>query len=159
MNMLILSILLAGIAIVLAYMSRWEALAIAWAALACAIFSHLLTLGVSAVVFWGIATALVMGIYAMLPAEVRKAKAGVPYLCTGALVGAVLGMIVATQAAIILGCAIGIVLGAIAFGRMGGKALGYPSKKFFNYALAKGFQALVVFSMLGLLLCGLINKV
>lgn len=145
---LVLGILLIGVAIVLAYISRWEAAAVAFAAYLVGKISGQADISASTLIFWGIAALIAVLICLLLPKEVRNSRAGLPFFCTGALAGSLIGLILNSSAAIIIGCAAGVILSAFAFGNMkAGKQMGFPSKKFFNYLLAKGLPVIVTFSM------------
>ncbi len=151
LSMLIISVLLTGASAVLAYRARWEAVLLSFAAL---VFGKLcgLPLDSSFLIFWGVASLIVIAIYFLLPLQVRSSRVGLPFFCTGALVGAFVGLLLNSVAAVIVGSAAGVLLGAVAFSRMeAGRVLGFPSKKFFNYLCAKGLPLVVIFSMLGII--------
>lgn len=158
MVLLVISALLAGMAITLAYLSRWESVAAAFLALLGASFSDIAD-GPDAklLIFWGITAALAVALALMLPAQVSRSRAGLAYICTGALTGLALGLAAWMPSAIILCTALGIAAGALIMGwAKPGQALGFPSKKFFNYVLAKGFPVLVAYSIVGLAIASLL---
>lgn len=151
LTMLIISVLLTGVSAVLSYMSRWVAVLLSFAAL---FFGKLsgLDLDISSMIFWGVAALIVVAIYFLLPRQVSRSRVGLPFFCTGALVGALVGLLLNTMAGVIIASAVGVLMGAVAFSRMkAGRVLGFPSKKFFNYLCAKGLPLVVIFSMLGIL--------
>lgn len=151
LSMLIISVLLTGVSVVLSYMSRWEAVLLSLAALVFGKLSGLL-IDSSSLIFWGLASIIVVVIYFLLPRQVRMSRVGLPYFCTGALAGAFLGLLLNSVAGVIVASAAGVLLGAVAFSRMdAGRVLEFPSKKFFNYLCAKGLPLVVIFSMLGIL--------
>ncbi len=96
--------------------------------------------------FWLVALCIAAGITAMLPQAVRSTTAGAAYFSIGATAGALIAIAMwHTLAAITVGAIAGAALGALAFGATpAGKALEFPSKRYFNYALAKGLPAAVV---------------
>lgn len=105
-------------------------------------------------IFWGVATAMVIGLHMMLPPFVTRSRAGVPYISGGALAGTAVGMVMATTAAIICGAALGAFMGALAYWRTPkGRPMLFPSSKFFNYLAAKGLPAVVALSMTAIALC------
>lgn len=160
MVLLVISALLAGMAITLAYLSRWESVAAAFLALLGIAFSGFAgSPDAKMLIFWGVTAALAVGLALMLPPQVGHSRAGLAYICTGALAGMAVGMAAASSAAIILCTALGIIAGALLMGRMQpGKQLGFPSRQFLNYALAKGFPVLVAYSMAGLALASLFTN-
>lgn len=102
-------------------------------------------------IFWGIAMLIVVAIGSLLPAAVASSRKGVPYIGGGALAGAFAGMALGSHAAIIIGAVAGALLGGVAYGRTpAGKALLFPSSRFFNYLCAKGLPAAVAMSMAAL---------
>lgn len=160
MVLLVISALLAGMAITLAYLSRWESVAAAYLAmLGVAFSSQAGSPDAAMLIFWGVTAALAAALSLMLPAEVSRSRAGLAYICTGALAGMLLGIAGWMPSAIIVCTALGIAAGTLIMGRTkAGKALGFPSKKFLNYALAKGFPTLVAYSIVGLAIASYIYE-
>lgn len=157
MQYLIFAILFAGVAIVLAYMSKWEAIPAAFLSLLSGFFGRVASVSAASLIFWGVAAVVVLALWFMLPRHVVASRRGMPFLCTGALAGTVVGMVFNTSAGIILGAAVGIFLAALVMGRSAvGRDLEYPTKKYFNYVLAKGFPVLVTFAILGVLFVGIL---
>lgn len=105
----------------------------------------------SLMTFWGIATLIALGINYMLPFQVATSRTGMAYMTGGALAGTFVGLLATPVAGVICGSAAGALLGALAFSRMrAGKMLGFPSRRFFNYVLAKGLPLVVEMSASGL---------
>lgn len=158
MVLLVISVLLAGMSITLAYLSRWESVAAAFLALLGVSFSgHTGSPDAAMLIFWGVTAALGAALALMLPRPVGRSREGMAYVCTGALAGMAIGMAASSSAAIIIGTALGIAAGSLLMGRMKpGQQLGFPSKKFFNYVLAKRFPVLIAYSMAGLALASLL---
>lgn len=98
--------------------------------------------------FWTIATALVLGIYRLSPGQQRLSALANAYLSGGALAGAVVGMIMTTSAAVIIGAVVGVFCGGLAFSRTpDGRGLQFPSADFFTMLVRFGLPAVVVMSM------------
>lgn len=110
-------------------------------------------------IFWGVATLLVLGLQYLLPRAVAFSRVGVPFISGGAIVGAIVGLLFNTVAGIILGAVAGAFFGGVAFAnsRTGREILLFPSRKFFNYLAAKGFPAVITCSMAALCLSSLIT--
>ena len=150
--LLILSVLLTGVAIVLAYRAVWWTVLLSLAALIVGKLSGVAAIDTSSLIFWSASSVIVLAINFLLPKQIRDSHVGMPYLCTGALAGAFLGLLANTTAGVITACAVCIILAALAFSRQSaGQVLEFPSKKFFNYLCAKGLPLVVIFSMLGIL--------
>lgn len=156
--MLMLSVLCNGASVVLSYMSKWLSVAAAYAALVLAAAGGVAFLDTSTLIFWGAASAIAIAITALLPKNIRDTRVGLPYFCTGALVGMAIGMLTNTSAGIITGSAAGVVLGALAFSRADRtNPLDFPSRRFFNYLCAKGLPLTVVASMAGICILSIAN--
>lgn len=126
-----------------AYRSMSWAPAIGWCALA--VLMSVTEVTIPTIIFWGIAAAIAVAIGLMLPRVVADSRQGLPFMMTGALAGAFVGMLFPySNAGMILGAVLGTAFGLIIYSRTSsGAILGFPSKKFFNYACAKGFPAVV----------------
>lgn len=156
--MLMLSVLFTGGAIMLSYMSKWLSVAVGYAALILAVCGGVALLNTSTLIFWGVASAIAIGITILLPNNIRESRVGLPYFCTGALVGMALGMLTNTSAGIITGTAVGVILGSLAFSRADKtNLLEFPSRRFFNYLCAKGLPLTVVISMAGICILSIAN--
>ena len=125
---------------------RWSAIP-AWLALVPMYFVEGQPIAGSALTFWGAACAIALGINTLLPTAVVRSRVAVPYMTVGALAGAFAGMLMPIQqAGMILGAVVGMLLGAIAYSRTPAgmsKGLVFPSRRWFNYACAKGFPIIV----------------
>lgn len=156
--LLILSVLFTGIAVVLAYSSRWLAVVTAFVALILGKYSGVADIDASSLIFWGVAVLIVLAINYLLPSQIRSSRTGVAFFATGALAGAFLGLLFNTVAGVICASAVGVIIGAVAFSRLpAGRVLEFPTNKFFNYLCAKGLPLVVIFSMLGILCLHFIN--
>lgn len=102
--------------------------------------------------FWGVATLLVIGIDFLLPKSKTIDLKGRGYVGLGTLAAMVVGMLFGSPG-IILGAAIGAFFGALAYGRTPqGAALQFPSSKFLSFLCARGLPAVVAFSMVGIVM-------
>lgn len=107
--------------------------------------------------FWGIATMIVLIISSSSPQTVRD-NTGLGYITTGALTGCVLGMLT-FKGGIIIGAAIGAMLGLTAFCRTPkGSHIKLPSKAFISQLAAKGLPTIVAMSILGTTLDSLLHS-
>ncbi len=140
----------AWLAFYLARKGRVEGVIAVYAALLLCGYGHV---PAGELVFWGVASAAAVALMLLLPRRVSKSTVGMAYITAGGLVGMVVGLSLGTMASLILGSAAGCLLGAFVVGRLDtGRALDFPSRKFFNYVCAKGLPVVVLFSMLGLIL-------
>ena len=137
---------------------RW-APAAGWCALAALTAASAGAPGWQTILFWGIAAAIALAINVMLPDIVTRTNSGTPFIAGGALAGTFTGLIM-SQPAMIGGAVIGALFGALAFGRMAaGRAMGFPSRRYFNYVLAKGFPAVITTCLCGLAVLYIINVI
>lgn len=151
--LIVASSLCAVAAIVLAYRKIFFALIAANFALALLLCNGDVTLG--RFLFW-LAAAIVF----MLPDDVRASGAGTSFLVTGALAGMAVGVALDAMTALIVGSAAGALFGALVFGNTRrGKSLGFPSRRYFNYVLAKALPLVVVMSAVGIAAATLIAKI
>lgn len=158
--MLPVATLLAGASVVLAYMSRWPAAVLAYAALVAAECGGILQMGAGDMIFWGAATVVVLAILYLLPGEIRGATIGMPYFATGALAGAFVGLCTNTVAGVVAASFAAVCLSSLIAGRARQCAiLGFPSRRYFNYLCAKGLPLVVIFSMIGILCLSLLKTV
>ncbi len=144
-----------ALSLVLMFMPRRGECIAAYAALVIASFVG--DIATSTLLFWGVATLIVIGLYILLPRTVSTSRVGVPYIAGATITGTMLALALNTQVAVIPGAAIGAVLGAIAYSRTrGGHVLEFPSRRFFNYLAAKGLPTVVTASMAALAMLSLI---
>ncbi len=156
--MMLLSVLCTGASVVLAYISHRMAALAGYAALVLAAFSGYAFIDTSMLIFWGAAAVIATGISLMLPHAISGSRVGMPYFCTGALMGMALGMLTNTSAGIITGSAAGLLLGSVAYSRADkANRLDFPSRRFFNYLCAKGLPLIVVMSMAGICILSILN--
>ena len=107
--------LLAGAALVMAFFRRLPAVAVAFVAMIVAASSDLVAFTSGQYWFWGIAVAIALAIEYMVAAPaVQRARR--LYTVGGTLAGAVIGLALGTQAAVIISAAVGAFLGYEAYG-------------------------------------------
>ena len=151
----IIGIILLCAAIVLAYRPYLPAALAAYAALWCLRQGGFIALSHSAMIYWGIATAIVIALNMLQPSATRDNR-GQAYLCTGIIAGMVLGLVTAAGAGVIIGAICGGVIGAVAYRRTpAGRAVAG------NYAramMAPAFPAIVALAQVGAVLQALITK-
>lgn len=140
---------------VLVFMGRKWALALTFAGLVAAriVFGRYVDLPsgdtVMSLIFWGIASAIAVGINYMLPRRIGSSRAGLGYMAGGALVGAIVGLAV-SHAWMIVGSVAGAILGGVAWAKTpSGRQAEFPSSRFLNYLCAKGLPAVVNMCLLG----------
>lgn len=105
----------------------------------------------SLLISWGVIVVIVLIIDYLLPAGIARATNGMAYMGVGGLVGLFVGMTGFSLAWAVTGAAAGVLLGALAFTRMpGGRELGFPSSRFFQYLCAKGLPAVVTLGIIGI---------
>lgn len=155
---MMLSSMFVALAATLSYFPRRGECVVAFFALAIASLSPYSAITGSTLAFWGIATALVLGINALLPRHIAEARNGIPYIATASFAAMMVGLTFATSATIIIGSAIGALLGALAFAKTNsGKSLNFPSRQFFNYLAAKGLPIIVTASIIGVTISELLK--
>lgn len=156
MLFIILGALLLSAAVVLLFKPLLPASLAAYASLWMFQWSGVLAFPSSMMLFWGVATLIVLGLDRLLPTEITRGVDGRGYICGGALVGMIVGMLM-SSAGIILGAVLGAFFGAMAYSRTPvGKALSFPSAGFLRFLCARGLPAVVTMSMVGLVLHGLL---
>lgn len=139
-------LLIAGI--ILTFVSNRWAVAAAYAGL---LGIGLTTINASAtpLIFWGIATAIVIGLEYLLPKNIASSRRGVGYIAGAALAGAFVGLVISHEW-MIVGSVAGAILGGIAYSRTpAGSVMEFPSSKFLNYLCAKGLPAVVTMCIVG----------
>lgn len=110
-------------------------------------------------IFWGIATAIVVAIQYLLPANVTASRRGVGYIVGATLAGMSVGLTLGREW-VTIGAAVGAILGGIAYSRTpDGRSIKFPSSKFLNYLCAKGLPTVVVMSMTGTVVMWLAENV
>ena len=146
--LLYITIISSVAAAVCAFFPRIPAVALSFAALVCAHFASPVLVTVSDLMFWGVASAIVVGISYLRPRGLALMRKGNAYVVVGAIAGALLGVVLfPTVAAVITGSCIGAFLGTTAYMRLPHSAgLAIGSRPFMDYLGAKGLPAVVMAS-------------
>lgn len=148
----IIGSLLIILAVALAFKPLFPASLAAYCALWAFQLSGYLQLPSSTIIFWSLATLIVLGLDRLLPATVTRTSYGRGYIVIGVLAGMIVGMLL-SGAGIIVGAAIGAFLGALAYSRTpAGRIIPFPSSAFMRFLAARGLPAIVTFSMIGLIM-------
>ncbi|MDE6308796.1 MAG: DUF456 domain-containing protein [Muribaculaceae bacterium] len=145
------SLLMCG-AITLVFRPIFPGSILAYAGLWAFHFSGYFPVTMQELLFWGVATVLVVCADKLLPRSNAMALSGRGYVGVGTLAGMIVGMLMAS-AGIILGAVIGAFLGAMAFSRTPqGRTLDFPSSTFVRFLCSRGLPAVITFSQIGLIL-------
>ncbi|MDE6854145.1 MAG: hypothetical protein K2J38_03725 [Muribaculaceae bacterium] len=146
---IVLACIFAVVGLVTMFLPRIPAVLAGYAALVSAHFAGAVFVSGPVLWFWGIATALVLGLRILQPRALVDASQGHWYTVAGSVAGAFAGIAIsATQAAVILGGALGAFIGTAAFSRTrAGSVLRQRQGAFLQYLCAKGIPALVCASM------------
>lgn len=154
----IISLILSLAAVVALFVPRLPAVVAAFAALVCAHFGGAIYVDGKILLFWGVATAIVLGLRMLQPKAATLAKGGQAYVAVATIAGALLGFAAsATAAAIIIGSAIGAFLGALAYMRTpASPQLPVASRQFVEFISAKGLPAVVSASMVAITIASLL---
>ena len=152
------SIILALAAIIVCYFPRIPSVAAAWAALLLAHLSGVPYISGKVLLFWGIASAIVLMLNYLQPKALAQTRAGLPFIVTNTIVGAAVGCACApVAAAIIIGAIIGAFLGAVIYMRLPkSPAMSIGSPEFIQYLCAKGLPAVVTCSQAAIVLVALL---
>lgn len=148
----ILTLALCVIAVAACFVERISGALIAYGAMICAHCSGGTGIHTRELIFWGVATALVLGVRFLLGNEVRSRRAALAYTAAGAACGAFVGIVVSpTSAGAIIGSALGAFLGALAYMRTPASP-GYTlnSREFISFLSAKGLPAVVAMSIVAI---------
>lgn len=144
----IVSLVLALLGIAVLFVPRVPAVLLSYASLVAAHIGGAFYVSSKVLVFWGVATAIVLGIR-MIQHDGEKRYAGLAYVSGGAIVGVILGYLVAAMVAgFIIGGAIGAFFGAIAYMRLYDSPR-YPvgSRQFVDFLCARGLPAVIATTM------------
>lgn len=156
----IITIIMCIVGTVATYVPRLPAVIASYAGLVCAWAANGHGIDTTTLIFWGIAVALVLGIGYLSPYRtIPQAIAGNAYVCTGAIVGTLLGFIATpTAAAIIVGGATGAFIGALTFRQLNAnlRAMGVLSTSFVNFTAYCGLRAVVACSLCGISLASIL---
>ncbi len=148
----IIAIVLAGVGVGGTFVPRFPAALCAFASILGMHFAGHPYFESKVLIFWCVATLIVLGLGFLQPKALTGARQGHSYVAGGTVVGVVLGYLVAPVAsAIILGGAVGAFLGTFAFMRTPkGPRFAVSSSAFVQYLCAKGLPSVVAVSMAAL---------
>lgn len=149
---LILSILLAGVALFLTLRPFVPSTFIAYLSLWMVKWSGVVAVPEVMLIFWGIATLLTLVINNSLPRQASKSFAGAAYISGGSLAGMLVGLISSYQL-MIIGAAVGALFGAMAYSRTPqGNTIKKPASRFIQYVAAKGLPTVITISLIGIVI-------
>lgn len=148
----IMALVLSGIGVGGAFVPRFPAVVPAYAAMVLLHFAGMPYFESKILLFWAVATVIVLGLTMLQPRALTAARQGHAYVAGGCLAGVLLGYIVSPVAsAIIIGGAAGAFLGTLAFMRTPkGPHFSVGSAEFVQYLCAKGLPVVVAMSMAAL---------
>lgn len=151
MTYIIFTSMLLALTVVAVFIPRMPAALIAYAAMWLSRIGGIAAFSNASMIFWGVATALVIANNFLLPRHIVTSRVAVPYIGLGAVTGTVLGMLTNMMAGIIVGALFGAFFGAIVYANTarGREVMHFPSGKFFNYLGAKGIPVAVAMCMAG----------
>ncbi len=155
--LLVLGVLSAACAIV-CLLRHWIPAAVpAYAALCLLHWSTSIYLPTKTFVFWGMATALCVGVQYLSPKDEPDGRVtGNYYISIAAIAGCLLGILISARI-MVLGVVLGAIMGQMAFSKTPhGKWLKFPSVTFIRYFCAKSLQAIVAVAMVGIAIEGFI---
>ena len=145
----VISIVLTVVAVVLSYYSTVYSSVVAFLGLCCAGLMPQVALPANTYIFWGVAMLIVVALGYVLPPSVTRSRLGMAYIAGASLAGMLAGLSL-SHAAMITGAFAGALLGGVAFAKTPkGKALEFPTSKFFNYLCAKGLPVVITMSIAG----------
>ncbi len=140
----IIAIVLAALGAALLFVPRVPAALISFAALLSAYFSGASYVGTHVTIYWGIATAIVLGLRILQP-KLTQGGGGHGYICGGAITGSLLGYLLSpTAASMILCSALAAFFGAAAYMRTPrSPRMAINSPAFLSYLAGAGLPAVV----------------
>lgn len=149
---LILSILLAGVALFLTLRPFVPSTFIAYLSLWMVKWSGVVAVPEVMLIFWGIATLLTLVINNSLPRQASKSIAGAAYISGSSLAGMLVGLISSYQL-MIIGAAVGALFGAMAYSRTPqGSTIKKPASRFIQYVASKGLPTIITISLIGIVI-------
>ncbi len=146
--------MLSGIALVMAFFRRLPAVVFAYAAMLTASLSGLADFSSDQLWFWGAAALIALLITYGVPDRISKSRR--LYTVGATAVGAVIGLALGTQAAVIIASACGALLGYMAWGKTPAGRRSTPTGRPLDELASVGLPAVVNFSILTLIFARLI---
>lgn len=149
----ILSIALASIAIITCFYPRIPSVLASWLGMLSAHFAGAAYINGKVLLFWGIASMIVLMLNYLQPKALSRTRAGVPYVVTGTIAGIAVGYACApTAASFIIGAIAGAFLGSVAFMTLPKGPKEYRLTRIPQYLCAKGLPAVVSCSQAAIVL-------
>lgn len=157
----ILTLSLCAIALAACFVPRVSAALIAYGAMICAHYTSGVPVRSRELVFWGIATAIVLGLRSLHGNDGMDRRSARAYIAGGAAAGAFVGVIVWPLAAgAIVGSAAGTFLGAVAYMRMpSGPHLPINSRGFVEYLAGRGLPLIVGTSIVAITTASVLSAI
>ena len=144
-------------ALALVFWPRWVASVPAFVGLVLMHLSYYIDVPMMTFVFWGIATAITIGLFYLSPSgEPDGNRASNLYVGFTAMAGGMLGILLAPRV-MVLGVVLGAALGQLAYSRTpAGKWMLNPSTLFWRYFAAKCLPAIVAISIVCIAIMGIV---
>ena len=144
-------------ALALVFWPRWVASVPAFVGLVLMHLSYYIDVPTMTFVFWGIATAITIGLFYLSPSgEPDGNRASNLYVGFTAMAGGMLGILLAPRV-MVLGVVLGAALGQLAYSRTpAGKWMLNPSTLFWRYFAAKCLPAIVAVSIVCIAIMGVV---
>ena len=155
--LLVVGILCLAAALVLVLRPKWVAAVPAFAGLVLMHLSYYIDVPTMTFVFWGIATAITIGLFYLSPSgEPDGNRASNLYVGFTAMAGGMLGILLAPRI-MVLGVVLGAAMGQLAYSRTpAGKWMLTPSIQFWRYFAAKCLPAIVALSIVCIAIMGIV---
>ncbi len=155
-------LLIAGVAclvaaLILVLWPRWVAAVPAYVGLVLLHWSYYIAVPVVTFVFWGIATAITVGLFYLQPSgEPDGNRSSNLYVGFTAMAGGMLGILLAPRI-MVLGVILGAIMGQLAYSRTpAGRWMLFPSTQFWRYFAAKCLPAIVAISIVCIAIMGIV---
>lgn len=144
-------------ALALVFWPRWVASVPAFVGLVLMHLSYYIDVPTMTFVFWGIATAITIGLFYLSPSgEPDGNRASNLYVGFTAMAGGMLGILLAPRV-MVLGVVLGAALGQLAYSRTpAGKWMLNPSTLFWRYFAAKCLPTIVAISIVCIAIMGIV---
>lgn len=144
----IISLVLAALGAIAIFIPVVPAVLFSYAALICAHFAGASYINANILIFWGIASLIIIGLR-FLQRDYARTTKGNAYVAAGALIGTLLAYFISSMSAsYIIGGAVGSFLGALAYVRLlGVPSFSITSRRFIDYVCVKGLSDTVTLSM------------
>lgn len=157
----ILTLSLCAIALAACFVRRVSAALIAYGAMICAHCSGGVGIHTPQLVFWGVATAIVLALRLLVGDGFTDRRAARAYVAGAAAAGAFVGVLVSpTSAGAIIGSAAGAFMGSLAYARTpAGRGSGLTGKRFVDFLAGKGLPCVVGTSIIAITTVSVIGAI